>query len=269
VKFYNQLSKIIKKNKSLLCVGLDPDPQLMPKGFPFAQNEEALLFEFNKWIIDQTFQFVCAYKPQIAFYAANGQRGIENLKKTIEYIHSKYPEIPVVLDAKRGDVGHTSQMYAKEVFDFFRADATTVNPYCGFDSLEPFFKREDKGIFVICRTSNPGASDFQDLRVGTSPLYVEVAKKIISWNKNYPNVFLEIGATWPQEIGTLRNLASDMLFLIAGIGAQGGDLKATLENGLTAARKGLIINSSRGIIYAQDPKKAAQDLKNEINKYRK
>lgn len=242
-------------------MGLDPDPQKLEN----SKNQ----FELNKEIIDQVSPFVCCFKPQIAFYAAAGEKGISDLKKTIDYIHTKYAEIPVLLDAKRGDVGHTSEMYAKEVFNFYEADAVTVNPYCGFDSLEPFFKREDKGIFVICKTSNPGAADFQDLKVGSSPLYVEVAKKIITWSKIYPNVFLEIGATWPQEIGVLRKLAPGMPFLIAGIGAQGGDLQETLKNGLTKNADGLIISSSRGIIYAQDPKQAAQDLKNEINKYRK
>jgi len=242
-------------------VGLDPDPEKL-------ENSKSQ-FDFNKEIIDEVSPFVCCFKPQIAFYAAAGEKGIIDLKKTIDYIHTKYAEIPVLLDAKRGDVGHTSEMYAKEAFDFYEADAVTVNPYCGFDSLEPFFKREDRGIFVICRTSNQGAADFQDLKIGENPLYVEVAQKIITWNKKYPNVFLEIGATWPEEIGILRKLAPDMPFLIAGIGAQGGDLKSTLENGLTANNDGLIISSSRGIIYAQDPKQAAQDLKNEINKYRK
>ncbi len=259
--FKDKLQLAQKKNETLLCVGLDPDPQKLQKG----QTQ----FEFNKKIIEDTSKYVCCFKPQIAFYAAAGVAGIESLKQTIDYIHKEYPDIPVLLDAKRGDVGHTSEMYAKEVFDFYQADAATVGPYCGFDSIEPFLKRADKGIFVICRTSNPGAGDFQDLKVGNGPLYVEVAKKIVGWSEKYPNVFLEIGATWPEEIGVLRKLAPNMPFLIAGIGAQGGDLESTLKNGLTKNGDGLIISSSRGIIYAQDPKKAAEDLKNEINKYRK
>lgn len=261
MKISDKFKQIQIKNNSLLCVGLDPDPEKLQRG----ESQ----FDFNKIIIDSTASYVCCYKPQIAFYAAAGESGLVSLKQTVDYIHKNYPDIPVLLDAKRGDVGHTSEMYAKEVFDEIEADAVTVTPYCGFDSLEPFFKREDKGIFVICRTSNSGASDFQDLKIGKNPLYVEVAKKIISWSQKYPNVFLEIGATWPQEIGVLRKLATSMPFLIAGIGAQGGDLKSTLENGLTDDGYGLIISSSRGIIYAQDPKQTAQDLKNEINKYRK
>jgi len=260
VNFAEKLILAQKRNNSLLCAGLDPDPQKLKKG----QSQ----FDFNKKIIDQTAEFVSCFKPQIAFYAAAGEEGLKSLRGTINYIHKNYPDIPVLLDAKRSDVPNTSQMYAKEVFDEIRADALTVTPYCGFDSLEPFFKRKEKGVFVICRTSNPGASDFQDLKVGKNPLYVEVAKKIISWSKKYPNVYLEIGATWPGEIGILRKLAPNMLFLIAGVGAQGGDLKATLKNGLAKNGDGLIISSSRGIIYAENPQKTAKDLKDEINSYR-
>lgn len=258
--FFEKLEKAITKNNSLLCVGLDPDPTKLPKN--------QTIFQFNKWIIDQTALYVCCYKPQIAFYAAAGTKGLQDLKRTIGYIHKNYPVIPVLLDAKRGDIGHTSQMYVKEVFDFFEADAVTVNPYCGFDAVEPFAKRNDRGIFVICRTSNPSAADFQDLKIARDPLYVKVAKEIIAWSKKYPNVYLEIGATWPGEIGVLRRLTPNMIFLVAGIGAQGGDLKDTLKNGLTKNGDGLIINSSRGIIYAQNPQAAAQKLRNEINKYR-
>ena len=242
-----------------MCVGLDPDPQKL---------EGQSQFEFNKEIINKVADLVCCFKPQIAFYAALGSKGLDDLKKTIDYIHEQYQEIPVLLDAKRNDVGHTSEMYVKEVFDALNSDAVTVSPYCGYDSLEPFFKRKEKGVFVICRTSNPGATDFQDLKVGDNPLYVEVAKKIVDWSKTYPNVYLEIGATWPQEIGVLRKLAPNMPFLIAGIGAQGGDLEATVKNGMRKDKEGLIISSSRGIIYDQDPQAAAQKLRDEINKYR-
>lgn len=241
-------------------MGLDPNPDNL-------RGKEDQ-FEFNKWIIGETAEFACCFKPQIAFYAAAGTKGLEDLKKTIDYIHNSYPQIPVLLDAKRSDVGHTSEMYAKEIFDFYDADATTVNPYCGFDSLEPFFKRGDKGIFVICRTSNPGAADFQSIDAGGELLYEKVAKKVIEWSEKYSNVYLEIGATWPKEIKVLRKLTANMPFLIAGVGAQGGDLEATLKNGLTENGDGLIINSSRGIIYSQDPKKAALELRDEINKHR-
>jgi len=261
VDFQTKLSNIVQKNNSLLCVGLDPDPEKL--------KSKQSQFDFNREIVDRVADYVCCFKPQIAFYAALGTTGLSDLKKTIDYIHKQYSQIPVLLDAKRGDVGHTSEMYAKEIFDFYQADAATVNPYCGFDSLEPFFKRVDKGIFVICKTSNPGATDFQDLKIDGEPLYVKVAKKVIEWNKQFPNAYLEIGATWPEEIGVLRSLATNMPFLIAGVGAQGGDLEGTVKNGLTQKGEGLIINSSRGIIYDQVPQSAAQKLRNEINKYRK
>jgi orotidine 5'-phosphate decarboxylase subfamily 2 len=260
VNFQDKIASSIEKNNSLVCVGLDPDPQKL-------QNNESQL-DFNKKIIDQTADLVCCFKPQIAFYAAAGIKGVGNLKETINYIHTNHQDIPVLLDAKRGDVGHTSEMYAKEIFDFFEADAVTLNPYCGLDAISPFSKRKEKGIFVICRTSNPSSAEIQDLKISDEPLYVKVAQKIIEWNRAYPNIYLEIGATWPEEIGTLRKLAPEMPFLIAGVGAQGGNLKSTLKNGLTKDKKGLIINSSRGIIYASDPQLAAKNLRDEINKYR-
>ena len=172
------------------------------------------------------------------------------------------------MDAKRGDVPNTSEMYVKELFDVYKPDSVTVNPYLGFDSLEPFFKRSDKGIFVICRTSNPGASEVQDLLINNEPLYLKIAQRILKWSERYDNIMLEIGATWPGEIGVLRKIAPDMVFLVAGIGAQGGDLEKTIKNGLRSDKRGLIINSSRGIIYAQDPQKAAKELRDEINSYR-
>lgn len=268
--FEDKLNEAISLNNSLLCIGLDPNPENL-KGF---KNQ----FDFNKAIIGKTADLVCCYKPQIAFYAAAGLQGIEDLKKSIDYIHKNLPQVPVILDAKRGDVPSTSQMYVKEVFDVFGADATTVNPYCGFDSLVPFFERKNRGVFVICRTSNASAVDFQDLKVGESQVYVKVAHQIINWSKKYPNVYLEIGATWPGEIGVLRNMTKDMVFLVAGVGAQGGDLEGTLKNGLIThplsssstrgSKLGLIISASRSIIYSSSPRSAAQKLKDEINKYR-
>lgn len=258
--FQDKLEKAIDKNNSLLCVGLDTDPQKLKKG----QSQ----FDFNKAIIDKTADLVCCFKPQVAFYSAAGLIGLEDLKKTIDYIHKNYQDIPVLLDAKRGDVGHTSEMYAKEVFDVFEADAVTVNPYCGFDSLEPFFKWKDKGIIVVCRTSNPGASDFQDLKVDGKSFYLEIAKRVVGWNKKYHNLLMVIGSTWPDELGKIRAITPEMTFLVPGIGAQGGDLKKILKFGLRKDKKGLIISASRSIIYAQNPQNAAQKLKNEINKYR-
>lgn len=255
--FKTKLKKTISKNSSLLCVGLDPDP---------AKTKDQ--FNFGKRIIDQTADLVCCYKPQVAFYAAVGTTGIENLKKTINYIHGKYKDVPVLLDAKRGDIGYTSEMYAKEVFDFLCVDAVTLNPYLGEDALRPFFQRKDKGSFVLCKTSNPSARDFQDLKIGDEPLYIKVAKKIVEWDKKYHNLFMVVGATYPDEMKQIRQIAPNMTFLVPGIGEQGGDLVRTLKNGLNPNGQGLIITSSRSIIYAQNPRAAAQKLRDEINKYR-
>ena len=260
MNFQDKLDKAISKNNSLLCVGLDPDPSKLKKG----QSQ----FEFNKNIIDQTAGLVCAFKPQIAFYAAAGLKVLEDLEKTIKYIHENYQTVPVILDAKRGDVGHTSEMYAKEVFDVYGADAVTVNPYCGFDSLEPFFNRRDKGVIVLCRTSNPSAVDFQDLRFDGEPLFIKVAKKVVDWDKKYKNLLLVVGATYTDEMKKIREITPMMTFFVPGVGSQGGNLQNTLRSGLRSDGRGLIISSSRGIIYAQNPRKAAQKLKDETNKYR-
>lgn len=260
MKFQLKLDRAVYKNNSLLCVGLDPDPSKF--------KEKMSLFAFNKKIIDTTSDLVCCYKPQFAFYSAQGIPGIKDLQKTIEYIRRRHPQIPVILDAKRGDIGSTSEMYAREVFDFLRADAVTVNPYLGEDSITPFLQRRDKGIIVLTRTSNRGAGDFQDLKVGNDPLYLKVAKKVASWDKKYHNLLMVVGATWPTQIKQIRKVAPKMTFLVPGIGTQGGDLKKTLQNGLTKDQKGLIISSSSGIIYANNPRISAQTLRDEINRYR-
>ncbi len=261
--FLKKLQEAIKKNDSLLCVGLDPDLDKIPEKF---KSEQDPIFSFNKYIVDQTADLVCVFKPNIAFYAAYGLPGIEQLKKTIDYVHSK--DLPLLLDAKRGDIGSTAQAYVKEVFDELNVDAVTVNPYLGFDALEPFLERKDKGIVILCRTSNPGASDFQDLKVGDEALYLKVAEKVVEWDKKYGNCLMVVGATWPEQLKQIRELAPDMFFLIPGIGAQGGDLENTLKNGLNNKKSGLIISSSRGILYAENPKEEAKKIKEEINSYR-
>lgn len=258
--FQEKLDRAVKKNNSLLCVGLDPDPQKLKKG----QNQ----FDFNKKIIDQTAPYVCAFKLQIAFYEAQGIKGLTDLKKTINYIRKKFPYIPIILDAKRADIGSTSELYSRAIFDWLDVEAVTVNPYLGEDALEPFFKRRERGIIILCKTSNPGASDFQDLRTGKDTLYQRVAKKVVLWNKKYKNLLMVVGATYPKELKEVRELAPNMTFLIPGIGPQGGDLKRTLQSGLRKDKKGLIINASRSIIYAQDPRSAAQKLRNEVNRHR-
>lgn len=259
MNFQDKLEAAISKNNSLVCVGLDPDPEN-----PKSRNQ----FLFNKKIIDQTASLVCAYKPNIAFYEASGIEGLHGLKKTIDYLKKNYPEIPVILDAKRGDVENTSRMYAEAAYNFLDADAVTVNPYLGFDSLIPFLERKEKGTIILVITSNPGASTFQDLKVDGGPLYLKIAEEVVKWQKKYPNLLMVVGATWSEEINKIRKIAKNITFLVPGIGAQGGDLKKTLKYGLKKNGRGLIIAASRSIIYASDPKIACQKLRDEINQYR-
>jgi len=267
MKFTEKLANAAGKNHSLVCVGLDTDPALVP--------EKMGVFEFNKAIIDATADLVCAFKPNFAFYEAMGIAGMEALKKTIDYIPKN---IPVIADAKRGDIGNTSRAYARAIFDYYGCDAVTVSPYLGFDSVEPFVNYSDKGVFILCRTSNAGAVDFQSLLCNVPPvpghLFEIVARKAAEWNK-HGNVGLVVGATYPEELGLIRQNYPDMLLLIPGIGAQGGDIEVTLRNGLDRQKAGVIINSSRQILYAskgkdfaQAARKAAGDLRDKINQYR-
>jgi len=265
--FFSEIAETVKRNHSLLCVGLDPDVTLMPPGVS--------IFDFNKAIIDATADLVCCYKPNLAFYEAEGVKGWDILKQTVEYV----PEgIPIIADAKRGDIGNTAKAYAKAIFDELIFDAVTVNPYLGFDAIEPFLNYKDKGVFVLCRTSNKGAADFQGLKLGFEgkemPLYQAVAKKTSEWNK-VGNVGLVVGATYPDELKTLRMAYPEMPFLIPGVGAQGGDLKLAVRYGMDNRGGSIIINSSRQILYASMGKnfadaarKAALTLRDEINLYR-
>lgn len=270
--FLQKLEKAIKKNNSLLCVGLDPDITKFPK--VMIDSDDPIL-EFNKAIIDATYDIVCAFKPQIAYYSAHGVPAIRALKSTIEYINETYPHIPVILDAKRGDIGPTAQHYTQESFEFLDVDAVTVNPYLGFDSVKPFLERKTKGIIILCRTSNPSATDFQDLKINGSTLYIHVAKKILTWHKKYKNCLMVVGATWPRELKEIRTIAKDMFFLVPGIGAQGGDIEKTVKNGKRKDGSGLIMSSSRAILYAskkddfaKKAREVALQLRDEINQYR-
>ncbi len=229
-----------------MCVGLD-------KGS----------FEFNKSIIDQTADLVLAYKPQSAFYEAEGSEGLEGLEKTVEYIREKYPDIPVILDAKRGDIGSTNEAYAKAIFDNLGVDAVTVHPYLGQESLQPFLERKDKGIIVLVKTSNPGAGEFQDLLVEGKPLYQIVAEHVKTWNVNN-NLAVAVGATYPEELKIVREIVGDIPILLPGIGAQGGDLEATIKAGKDSNGQGMIISSSRSIIFADNPRQACQTLHEQI-----
>ena len=264
MNFVEKLTSATRKNKSLLCVGLDPDPGLMP--------DKVGVFDFNKAIIDATSDLVCAYKPNLAFYEALGNEGLAALKRTVDYMPE---DIPVIADAKRGDIGNTAKAYARAIFDYFNFDAATVNPYLGFDSIEPFIQYRDKGIFVLCRTSNAGAVDFQALRCQVEddypPLFEIVALKASQWNV-HGNVGLVVGATYPEELRLIRQNHPDMPLLIPGIGAQGGDLALTVRYGVDARGEKAIINSSRQIIYASQGKdfaeaarRAALTLRDQIN----
>ena len=260
MKFAEKLLAASKKNRSLLCVGLDPDPDLMPR---------VGLFEFNKAIIDATVDLVCAYKPNLAFYEASGIEGIEALYQTIHYIPS---HIPIIGDAKRGDIGNTAKAYARALFDTLGCDAVTVSPYLGFDSLEPFIEYEDRGVFILCRTSNPGAKDFQSLVDAEGvPLYQRVARKANEWNGR-GNIGLVVGATYPEELKQVRILCPDMLLLIPGVGTQGGDLQESVKYGIDSLGEKAILAVSRQILYAsqgkafnQSARHSAQEIRDKIN----
>jgi orotidine 5'-phosphate decarboxylase subfamily 2 len=257
MKFVDQLDRAVQKNNSLLCVGLDIDLNQIPNKF---LNSDDPIFLFNRDIIEATKEYVCAYKPNIAFYEMYGIYGLTALAKTIEFIHSL--EMLVILDAKRGDVGHSSNAYAKSLFEVYKADATTVNPYMGHDSVKPFIDYYERGVFVLCLTSNSGFQDFQT-KGAEEPLYKSVARRVKEWN-DYGNLGLVVGATKPEVLKEVRELVGDMPILIPGIGAQGGDLEASVKNGGERS----IINSSRNILYVPCPKAEAKKLRDEINQYR-
>jgi orotidine-5'-phosphate decarboxylase len=243
--FADRLNRAQRESGSLVCVGLDPDPAKLP--LDMAAEPEPFL-AFNRRIVDATAHLAAAYKPQMAFYSALGKE--RELVDSIRYIRERAPHAVVILDAKRNDIGNTAEAYAREAFDRYGADAVTVNPYMGEDSMRPFLARPDRAAIVLCRTSNPGARDFQDLLIDGLPLYRRVAERADrDWNAAR-NVMLVVGATYPAEMAELRRAHPTLGFLVPGIGAQGGDLDTTLAAGLDAQGTGLLINSSRGIIYA-------------------
>lgn len=270
MKFKDKLNKIIQKNNSLVCLGLDPDLEKIPSNL----NESSdVIFEFNKTIIDVTYDLVAAYKPNIAFYEAYGIEGLRQLKQTMEYITSNYPQIPVILDMKRGDIGNTASMYAKAVFDYWQADAVTVYPYLGYDSMKPFFKYKNKLTILLIKTSNPDSGMFQDMKVGKEPFYLAMAKKIQKWQDD--NFGLFVGATYPEELKKIREIFPDKVFLSAGIGAQSGQIEKAVQAGIDKSGGGIVFNASRSIIYASSgldfadrSREEAIKLRQEINKYR-
>ncbi|TDK33980.1 orotidine-5'-phosphate decarboxylase [Luteimonas terrae] len=259
---------------TLVCVGLDPEPAKFPARFA---NDADAVFAFCRDIADATAEFACAFKPQIAHFAALGAE--DALQRLIAHLHTAHPGVPVILDAKRGDIGSTAQRYVAEAFERFQADAVTVNPYLGRDSVQPFLDCADKGVVILCRTSNPGAADLQDLPVahgdGTRPLYQHVAETIArEWN-GHGNVSLVVGATWPEQLREVRAIVGDVPFLVPGVGAQGGDVEAVVTNAKTADGTGLMVSSSRAILYASNgddyadaAAREARTLRDAINRVR-
>lgn len=272
MNFIDKLTAAWRRNDSLLCVGLDPDVARFPAHLRDAPDG---IVEFCKAIIDATADLACAFKPQIAYFAALGAEG--QLEAICRYLGERYPHIPLILDAKRGDIGATAHQYAREAFDRYGADAVTVNPYMGFDSVEPYMEWKERGVIVLCRTSNAGGSDLQFLDVGGQPLYQHVARLVAEkWNKN-GQCALVVGATFPDELAQVRSIVGDMPLLVPGIGAQGGDIEATVRSGRTAAGMGMMINSSRAILYAQPQggedfaaaaRRVALETRDAINRYR-
>lgn len=270
MNFQKKLSSIVEKNNSLLCIGLDPDLDKIPKHL---LDKDDPIFEFNKAIIDATSDLVCAYKPNIAFYEAYGIEGLKSLKKTLEYLQEKNPEIPIILDAKRGDIGNTSQRYAKAVFEYWKSDGVTVFPHLGEDALKPFFDYQDKLTILLIKTSNPDSGTFQNIDVNGKPYYLKMSEMVKKWNIN--NVGLFVGATYPKELVDVREIFPNSVFLTAGVGAQGAKTKEAVKAGVDKYGNNLICNSSREIIYAggdenfaKEARKKALEIKNEINQHR-
>jgi orotidine-5'-phosphate decarboxylase len=248
--------------QSLLCVGLDVDFAKIPERFKLEQFPQ---FEFGKWIIDQTAAFTSAFKPNTAFYEARGAQGWAELKMTADYLHKNYPDIVTVCDAKRADIGNTNQGYVAAIFDELGFDAVTLHPYLGREALQPFLARKDKACIVLCRTSNAGAGEFQDLWVEGKPLWQVVAEKVSrEWNTN-GNCMLVVAATYPEEMRVVREIAPEMTLLVPGVGAQGGDVAAVVSAGLDSSGKGLMISASRAILFSADPAAAARGFREEIN----
>ena len=269
MSFHDRLRQVWRSKNSLVCVGIDPEVAKIPAHL---QDEEEAFLAFGIGIVDATAPYVCAFKPQAAHFAAVGAE--DQLAKLIAYIQRHYPEIPVILDAKRGDVGSTAALYTKEVFERFGADAVTVNPYLGYESISPYLDYTDRGVIVLCRTSNPSSDWIQAVPLNDEPLYLSVARKVREWDKNN-QCMLVTGATFPEELGRVRRVIGDLPLLVPGVGAQGGDVESVLKMGLDADGYGLCISSSRSIIYAGNGSDfatqaalAAKNLRDQINEAR-
>lgn len=242
-----KLGRAWRASGSMLCVGLDPDPALMPLSM---RGRADCIETFCRAIVDATAPVACAFKPQFAHFAS--QRGEDQLERLCRYISEAYPDHLLLLDAKRGDIGSTAEHYAREAFVRYAADAVTVNPYLGTDAIEPFLRHEGKGTFVLCRTSNRGGDDFQSLLVDGVPLYLRVAERVAQQWSKVGDCGLVVGATYPAEAARIRGVAGDLPFLVPGVGAQGGDVQAFVSVAHDSAGLGLLMSSSRAVLYASD-----------------
>lgn len=263
MNFKQKLNNIVQKNNSLLCIGLDPDLDKFSKDYLKITNP---IFEFNKKIIDQTHDLVCAYKPNIAFYEAYGIDGLRQLKLIIDYLQKEYPEIPIILDAKRGDIPNTAEKYAMSVFEYWNADAVTVFPNLGLDSIIPFLKYKDKLTILLIKTSNPDSKNFQDILVDDEPYYLKISKIISKWA--YDNIGIFVGATYPKELEKIRKVLPNHIFLTAGLGAQKGEVEKAVTGGVDKNKSCIMFNVGRSIIYSKNPRNEAIRIKEGINKYR-
>lgn len=268
----SKLESVMAKQNSLVCVGLDSDRDKLPRSVLSHTHPQ---FAFNKAIIDATHEYVCAYKPNIAFYEARGEEGIHELKMTMDYLRGNFPDIFTICDAKRADIGNTNKGYVEFVFDHLGFDAITLHPYLGREALLPFLNRKDKVSIILCKTSNPGSDEFQNMSLEGVPLYLHVAQQVATnWNTN-GNCMLVVGATYPEELQKVRKLVGDMHLLVPGIGAQGGDLEKIMQVGHNSNNTGMVINSSREILFsssgddfAQAASHKAKQLHERINMFR-
>lgn len=290
MSFFDKLNKAIDTSNSLLCIGLDPVVEKIPYRF---QSSETPLYDFCTYIIDETASYAVAFKPNSAFFEAEGANGIAQLQAVCEYIRTNYSDTLIFLDAKRADIGSTNEAYAKYAFDYLQADAITLHPYLGKEGIQPFLNRSDKGCIILCHTSNPGAGEIQELLIHRASggdtvknsgsriapqegglvrddkimVYEHIAERVAKdWNTNQ-NCMLVVGATYPEQLRRVRELVGDLPILVPGIGAQGGDVEATLKAGLTGDKKGLIITVSRSVIFAENPKEEARKIQAAINTY--
>jgi orotidine-5'-phosphate decarboxylase len=263
MNFLDRLAKYVKQNNSLVCVGLDSERSKLPKHL----DGPDAIFNFNKAIVDATADIVSSYKLNSAFYEAQGPEGLDQARQTIEYIHDKY-DLPIILDAKRADIGNTNNGYVDYAFVYLNADAITLSPYLGSEAIDPFLNQTERGIIVLCRTSNPGSGELQDLLVGDKKLFHVVAEKVRDkWNRN-GNCLLVVGATYPQEMKEIRELVGDdMVFLVPGAGAQGGDVEKTVKAGMNSKGEGIIMHSSRAIIFASGDEDFADAARAETIKF--